>query len=102
MTENSRKFLEALSEHTELREKANRAETKEELIEMAQSLGVTLTEADFVKEDGEELSEKELAAVSGGEDSCLGTGDMLEDGCACVLFGVAKGAICFLLGAKGI
>lgn len=102
MTENMKVFLEELSKHEELREKTNQAQTKEEIVEIAKELGVVLTDADFVKEDGQNLSEEELEAVAGGgaKGFCLIIGGGSKDGkgCCCIGCGAAMG-LCVLLGA---
>lgn len=64
MTENMKKFLEAVSKNEELTKKINTM-TKEDLLALAKELGVELTETDFEKPDGE-LSDDELDAVAGG------------------------------------
>ena len=93
MTENMKKFLEAVSQHEELLAKLN-GMGKEELLALAKELNVELTEADLVK-PAEELSDDELDTVAGGSDvSCAcamgggGTKDNNDKTCACVLAGV--------------
>lgn len=88
MTENMKKLLEVLSVHGELKERANSAKTKEEVMELAKELGVTLTEADFINADAKEMAEEELAAFTGG------------DGGLCLVIGVATGCGCFILGVS--
>jgi len=78
MSENLKKFLEAVSANEELNKKASAA-PKEELLAMAKELGIELTEDDL-KQESKELSDDELDAVAGG-----GT-------CACVLGGGGKKA----------
>ena len=93
MTENMKKFLEALSKDMGLQEKAKSA-SKEELVALAKELGIILTEADFEGPEGE-LSEKELAGVAGGRCICAmygggGGTDAKDDntyGCACFVYG---------------
>lgn len=92
MTENMKKFLEAVSKNEELTAKVGTL-GMEELIALAKELGIELTEADFAKPTGE-LDDDELDAVSGGGDvSCAcamgggGTKDSNDKTCACVLAG---------------
>lgn len=92
MTENGRKFLEALSEHDELREKINQVKTKEEVRGIAAELGITLDAADFIGKDGQELSDEELAAVAGG--NCIIFGSMHDGYCGCALFGAGEKGFC--------
>ena len=77
MTENMKKFLEAVSKNEELTKKINTM-TKEDLLALAKELGIELTEADFA-ESADELNEDELDAVAGGA------------ACGCVLGGGGKG-----------
>jgi predicted ribosomally synthesized peptide with nif11-like leader len=93
MTENMKKFLEAVSQREELLAKINDM-GKEELLALAKELNVELTEADLVK-PAQELSDDELDTVAGGSDvSCAcamgggGTKDTNDKTCACVLAGV--------------
>ena len=92
MTENMKKFLEAVSKDEALCEKVSAAD-KDELIAIAKELGIALVDADFEK-PAEELSDDELDAVAGGGDvSCAcamgggGTKDSNDKTCACVLAG---------------
>lgn len=100
MTENGKKFLEVLSTHEELKERANKAQTKEEVMELAKELGVTLLEEDFVKTDSEELSEEELAAIAGGKGLCLIIG-VQPGSCGCFIVGAAYELVCVGLGNDG-
>lgn len=99
MTENLKKFLEALSSNEELGQKASAA-SQEELLAMAKELGIELTEDDF-KQESKELSDDELDAVAGGK-ACVcvagGGGEKdtfnggrkdipLDNVCACVVVG---------------
>lgn len=90
MTENMKKFLEAVSKSEELTAKVG-GMGKEELIALAKELGIELTEDDFVQKI--ELDDDELEAVSGGWKKCTcvgaGGGKADEDGkaCACVAGG---------------
>ena len=93
MTENMKKFLEAVSQREDLLAKINDM-GKEELLALAKELNVELTEADLVK-PAQELSDDELDTVAGGSDvSCAcamgggGTKDTNDKTCACVLAGV--------------
>ena len=108
MTENLKKFLEAVSKDEALRAKVNALESNKEtamagVIALAKELGIELTEADFVQPDGE-ISEDELETISGGgcptagtvNNSCYcaaagGGGGKQKDediwGCACVAYG---------------
>ena len=95
MTENMKKFLEEMSKNKELKEKV-KTQGKEEIIALAKELGVILTEADFEAPEGE-LSEKELAGVSGGGECwCVVGGGGTEDSngnvCACVALGMGEDA----------
>lgn len=92
MTENMKSFLEAVSKEETLGKKVNQARTPEEIIELAKELDVTLTKADFVNEEGKELSEEELSVTAGG--SCIVLGSIEESGCGCALLGVLNGAFC--------
>lgn len=87
MTENMKKFLEKVTKQEELGKKADQARTKEEITELAKRVGVTLTEEDFVKEDGKELAEEELAAAAGGRGFCLLAGGS-TGGCGCFIVGI--------------
>ena len=87
MTENMKKFLEAISKDNALCDKSSNA-TNEDLMAMAKALGIELTEADFTQPSGE-LSEDELSAVAGGQwCACTvgggGTASKGEKTCACV------------------
>ena len=90
MTENLQKFLTAVTQNDEMYGKINGA-AKDELIAMAQALGIELTEADFEQKTAE-LNDDELDTVAGGyECYCeLGGGgkaDLDEKTCACVMGG---------------
>ena len=94
MTENMKKFLEAVSKNEELVAKIG-AMGKDELITLAKELGLELTDADLTKPAAQELDDDELDTVSGGSDvSCAcamgggGTKDANDKTCACVLAGV--------------
>ena len=106
MTENMKKFLEAVSQNEELTRRM-RCAGMEELMFIARELGIALTEADF-KQHTNELSDDELDAVTGGSDSsctCIIGGGGKKDSafgaskaCACVLGGggekIGGGARC--------
>lgn len=103
MTENMKSFLEAVSKEEALGKKVNQAKTKEEIIELAEKVGVTLMTADFVNEDGQELSEEELLRAAGGESACIIIGFADDNECICLMAGVGKGRIeesceCILMG----
>ena len=66
MTESLKKFLEAISKNGELAAKVSNM-TKDELIALAEELGIELTEAEVAKPAGE-LKDDELEAVTGGGD----------------------------------
>ena len=91
MTENMKKFLEALSKEKEPYEKASKLD-KDALIALARELGIELTEADFAQPEGE-LNDDELDAVAGGSECiCVGGGEGFrstnaEQYCLCVLGG---------------
>ena len=92
MTDNLRKFLEAISNDAELTKKIN-AMGKDELLALAKAQGLALTEADLLQKT--ELSDDNLDTVAGGSDvSCAcamgggGTKDDNDKTCACVIAGV--------------
>ena len=70
-----KKFLDAISKNGELAAKVSNM-TKDELITLAEELGIELTEADFEKSAGE-LNDDELNAIAGGGD-CFGYGNGTE------------------------
>jgi len=91
MTENMKKFLEAVSKSDELYGKFTNA-TKEDIVAMAKEVGIELAEADFVQNN--ELNDDELDAVAGGKECGCAMGGGGEAGgkwdnkvCACVLGG---------------
>ena len=90
MTENMKKFLEAVSKNSNLAATTS-AMTKGELLALAKELGIELTGDDFAQET--ELEKDELEAVTGGWKDCFciagGGGKADEDGktCACVAVG---------------
>ena len=108
MTENLKKFLEAVSKDEALQAKVNALESNKEtamagVIALAKELGIELAEADFAQPDGE-ISEDELETINGGgcptagtvNNSCYcaaagGGGGKQKDediwGCACVAYG---------------
>ena len=96
MTENMKKFLEAVSTNEEMQKKLTNVTEKEEIIARAAELGIELTAADL--EQKQELSDDELDAVAGGSGACAcmaagGGGGRENDrsakkyGCACVAYG---------------
>lgn len=114
MTENMRRFMEVISADIELRERATKAETQEELTRLAGEVGVALGEEDFAEQTQDsELSEEDLESVVGGVSCCMcilsGSGE--EDGesgendaeepCKCVLFGTGEAemdCVCYVAG----
>ena len=97
MTENMKKFLEAVSAKEELVEKLNNA-TEEEVLALAKELGVELTKEELLEQ--KEVSDDELEAVSGGatrECVCIAGGGGKKGGndkvCACVAGGVGYGYV---------
>ena len=64
MSENMKKFMELVSQNSELVAKINVAD-KNTLIAIAKELGIDLTEADLAQQ-AIELSDDELDAVAGG------------------------------------
>lgn len=90
MTENMKKFLEAVSKNDELYDKFNSA-AQEDMIAMAKTLGIELTAADFAQKS--ELEDDELEAVAGGMDcTCVvggsgGRSTKYGKTCACCLGG---------------
>ena len=93
MTDNLKKFLEAVSKSEELVAKVGNEKDVNALIAVAKEMGMELTAADFEKE--QEISDDELDAVTGGSDINCGCGmggggaaDANDDVCVCVLAGV--------------
>ena len=93
MTENMKRFLEAVSKNEELTAKIGSMD-KDALIALARELGIELTDADLEKPAVQELSDDALDSVAGGGDvSCAcamgggGTKDSNDKTCACVLAG---------------
>lgn len=91
MTENMKKFLEAVSQNDELYSKFSGA-TKEDMIAMAKEMGIELVDADL--EQKAELTDDELDTVAGGKACGCVLGGGGEAGgrwnnkvCACVLGG---------------
>ena len=92
MTENMKKFLEAVSKNKELCKKLGTM-GEDELLALAKELGLQLTAADLEK-PVQELDEDELDIVAGGSDTtcvCVvgggGTKDSNDKTCACVVAG---------------
>lgn len=93
MTENLKKFLEAVSEDEALAAKVGAEKDINVLIAIAKELGFALTPEDF--EESHEIPDDDLDVVSGGSDdvSCAcamgggGTKDNNDKTCACVLAG---------------
>ena len=108
MSENLKQFFNLLANNPEIKEKALACNElgKEKgllaLIELAKEQGMELSEADFEAPE-EEISEEELAVVSGGElfeRSCPEAGQEADGWCFCVVPGggggtmLDDGAIC--------
>lgn len=90
MTSNMEALLTILSGNKELSQKFTQLDQRS-MIDAAKELGITLTEADFSKPEGD-LSEAELQAVAGGgECYCVIGGGGTQGGddvvCACVAYG---------------
>ena len=101
MSENLKQFFNLLANNPEIKEKALACNElgKEKgllaLIELAKEQGMELSEADF-KAPEEEISEEELAVVSGGklfERSCPEAGQEADGGCGCVIPGGGGGTM---------
>ena len=100
MTDNMKKFLEAVSEGAW--ENVNEMK-KEELIAFAKEKGLELTEEDFIQEVANEEAEKltldEMNSIAGGR-YCLcvigggGGSDAKSDTCGCAFIGYGDGT-CF-------
>ena len=94
MTDNMKKFLEAVSQDKEFLEKLTGAETPEAVVALAAEKGFTLTEEDVKRESAPvEVSDDELDAVAGGDDcGCaiagVGVSSGDQGGCGCWLGGV--------------
>lgn len=98
MNENMKAFLSKVSSDQALIERLNASKSIEEILAFAKELGFELTEEDIKPSENIELSENELAAVSGGAGSggcgcAMGGGgggkkpDGTTYGCACLLYG---------------
>lgn len=96
MTETMKAFLEAVSKDEEQGKKIRKMADKAEILAAAKEMGYALTEADFEAPEGE-MSEKELAGVSGGGDCYCAAGGGGTEGewgdevCACVFIGYGMG-----------
>ncbi len=89
MTENLKKFLEAVSQNAELAAKIG-SMGMADVLALAKELGFSLTEADFGKSG--ELADDELDAVAGGGAcACVFGGGGKEDSndglCVCAAYG---------------
>lgn len=103
-----RRFMEVISADSELRERATKAETQEELTSLADEVGVALSEEDFAEQTQDsELSEEDLESVVGGISCCMcvlsgdGEEDDKEEPCKCALFGTGEAkmdCICYVAG----
>ena len=82
MTENMKKFLEAVSQNEELREKLN-GMSKEDILAAAKELGIDLTEVDFAQNG--EMDDDELEVVAGGGELSKLAGGGCR--CACIAAG---------------
>ena len=94
MTEDAKKFLEAVSQNEEERKVVSALKTKEEVIAYAKGKGFTLTDEDF-EQSREELSDEELDAVAGGiydTISCTDAGSGLYENGACTCTVAGTGA----------
>lgn len=99
MSEVIKKFMEALSASEEnvaklkeINEKfPNKKENIVELIKFADTLGITLTEADFDESQPMELDDDELEGVAGGKMIYDRELDLYRSNCACVLGGGGSG-----------
>lgn len=105
MTENMRRFMEVISADTELKDRATRAGTKEELAQIAKEAGIALDEGDFTEQTQDsELTEEDLEKVVGGVNCCtciLGGDGSDEEPCECTLLGTGnedKSCTCFVAG----
>lgn len=98
ITENAKKLLEVLSEDQEFAQKASKANTIDEVIEMAKEKGIELTEEDVRSATNAlgEVNTDEMNEVAGGSPCfCLaGGGGTGEEGvhgtCACVGYGCGE------------
>lgn len=100
MTENMRKFIIEVSKDEERKKKAGKM-SQEELTAFAGELGIQLTEADFEKADGSELTDNELEAVAGGFAFCfiIGAGsDCSDDMLDCIITGCESDVFCTIVG----
>ena len=105
MTENMKKFLEAISRDDAFIERMNKTKTMDEVIALAAEKGFALTEEDLnMAPASGELTDDEMDAVAGGK-ACYcamgggGTGDGdNNETCACIVSGVGmafNGNRCF-------
>lgn len=96
----NKEFLKFIKENPELQEKLKalpKDTPKEDIVDLANAHGFTLTVADLTPPEISEISDEELVAVVGGSVNCGcwggggGGGTSLLDGetvgCACVLYG---------------
>ena len=104
MTENLKKFLDAVSKDDALKEKLNALgsdhdESVSGAISLAKEIDIELCEADFAQPDGE-ISEDELETISGGytiteHEDCgcpiSGSGTTISNFCYCVAGGGGGG-----------
>ena len=96
MTDNMKKFLEAISGDKDFVEKLKQAPDAATAIALAKEKGFDLTEEDLKPAEGmQEISDDEIEAVAGGKDCyCVlgGGGEESKDErtCACFLYGEGK------------
>ena len=94
MSENLKKFMEAVSRESELVGKVNNM-TRAQLISLAKDMGIVLTDADFGEVGVQELEDDDLDTVAGGTavgcTCAMGGGGAKDDNdktCACVVAGL--------------
>ena len=94
MTENMKKFLEAVSKDEALREKVNTMD-KDAIIATAKELGIELTETDFAQPEGEMNTDELDAVAGGGVCACVTAGGGKAGGydkaCGCYILGGGDG-----------
>ena len=108
MTDNAKKFLEAVSKDEALKKELMTAKDTEEALTIAKAHGYELKAEDFEVAKMDEPSEDEMEAVAGGEVGgcgCVGIGGGggagLACGCLGVGFGKGAGGGCGCFGAGG-
>ena len=94
MTDNMKKFLEAVSQNKECIEKLKKAETPEAVIALAAENGFTLTQEDLKQEPASgKISDDELEAVAGGKTCSCFFGGGGEWSGGCIVSGVGAAAV---------